>query len=181
LRLLWVGGDFERKGLDPMLDALAGISEVRPHLRVVGMPHDPGIFRRAQERVATLGLGNSVSFLGQVTDRNLEAMWAENDVYVQPSLHEGHGLALDEALVRGMPAVISDLPVFRQRLGPEDVLFSPPGDSATLREALTAVRPHEVRTRLAAAARARASTFPSWDDTLAAYETLVRSELERVP
>jgi glycosyltransferase involved in cell wall biosynthesis len=181
LRLFWLGGDFERKGLDTLLQAMAICKGTRPLLQIVGLPHDRSILEKAKRRADSLGLSGLVSFLGRLSEEDLEVTWGRNDVYVQPSLHEGHGSALDEALIRGMPAIVSDLPVFRQRLEEEDVIFVPKGDVGALARALEDARSISRREELAGRGHARARKFPSWEETFDAYETLIRSELDRIP
>ena len=56
--------------------------------------------------------------LGQVSDDELDALYRGALALVVPSLLEGYGLPLREALARGMPAVVSDLPVFGPELSP---------------------------------------------------------------
>jgi glycosyltransferase involved in cell wall biosynthesis/O-antigen ligase len=180
LRLLWVGGDFTRKGLDVLLEALHRIPEPRPIVTVVGQPLGEATMAQAEDTVGRLGLGSSVTFLGFVPPERLEPLWHDHDAYVLPSLHEGHGLALDEALVRGLPAVASDLPVFRERLRPDEALFVPRGDPAALARALVELRDESFRRQLSARGLARAQTYPRWEETLDRYEALLRAELETV-
>ncbi len=177
LRLLWIGGDFERKNLPGLLRALA--AGVPATLTVVGRPHDPGIAARARDQASSLGLAGRVRFLGAVPEEDMEGLWAGHDAFVLPSLHEGHGTALDEALIRGMPALASALPVFIERLAGDEVLWVPAGDENALTEALARLRDFATRSRLSAAGLRRAAGFPSWHDTLDGYEAVVREELAR--
>ena len=92
--------------------------------------------------------------LGRVSDAQLDGLYRGARALVMPSLLEGYGLPVREALARGTPAVLSDLPVF----GPEldsAVLRVAPGDEAALTAALLALeRENGLRARLAAAAPA---------------------------
>jgi glycosyltransferase involved in cell wall biosynthesis len=90
-----------------------------------------------------------VRLLGRVSDDELDALYRGALALVVPSLLEGYGLPLREALARGTPAVVSDLPVFGPELSPA-VLRVPPGDEAALTRALLELS--TVRERLAAAA-----------------------------
>ena len=83
-----------------------------------------------------------VELRGRVTDDELDALYRGALALVVPSLLEGYGLPLREALARGTPAVVSDLPVFGPELSPA-VLRIPPGDErrAHRRAARTARRP----------------------------------------
>ena len=93
-----------------------------------------------------------VQVLGQVSDDELDALYRGALALVAPSLLEGYGLPLREALARGVPAVVSDLPSFGAELSPA-VLRVPPGDRDALAAALLAIgRDRQLRDRLAAAA-----------------------------
>ena len=59
--------------------------------------------------------GEGVTVLGRVSDAELDALYRGALALVMPSLLEGYGLPVREALARGTPAVISDLPVFGSR------------------------------------------------------------------
>jgi glycosyltransferase involved in cell wall biosynthesis len=94
-----------------------------------------------------------VRLLGRVSDPDLDALYAGAVALVMPSLLEGYGLPVREALARGTPAVITDLPVFGPELD-DAVLRVPPGDEAALAEALLRIAGEDgLRRRLAGAAR----------------------------
>jgi glycosyltransferase involved in cell wall biosynthesis len=97
--------------------------------------------------------GPGVHLLGQVADDELDALYRGALALVVPSLLEGYGLPLREALARGVPAVVSDLPSFGAELSPA-VLRVPPGDADALSGALLRIAREEgLRDRLASAAR----------------------------
>ena len=94
-----------------------------------------------------------VRVLGQVSDDQLDALYRGALALVVPSLLEGYGLPLREALARGVPAVVSDLPSFGAELSP-GVIRVRPGDVDALASALVRIGSEEgLRDRLTAAAR----------------------------
>ena len=111
-----------------------------------------GLVFAGEGRLAGSLHGDGVSLLGRVSDGQLDVLYRGARALVMPSLLEGYGLPVREALARGTPAVVSDLPVF----GPEldaAVLRVTPGDEAALTAALLAIeREDGLRARLAAAA-----------------------------
>jgi glycosyltransferase involved in cell wall biosynthesis len=104
-------------------------------------------------RLAARVRGPGVRVVGQVSDDQLDALYRGALALVVPSLLEGYGLPLREALARGVPAVVSDLPSFGVELSPA-VLRVPPGDVDALSEALLRIGGEVgLRDRLASAAR----------------------------
>jgi UDP-glucose:(heptosyl)LPS alpha-1,3-glucosyltransferase len=106
LVLLSLGSGFATKGLDRTIDALAEIRREQPaqpvRLLVAGQDK-PGQFRR---QVKKLGLTDQVRFLGgrdDVVDLMLAA-----DLLVHPARAEAAGVVLLEALVMGLPVVVTD-------------------------------------------------------------------------
>jgi glycosyltransferase involved in cell wall biosynthesis len=136
LHILGVSRLTAQKRLDTLIDAL-GILRSRgidAHLRIAG----DGDRRPSLEQQAhALGLAPSVEFLGLRPQVELVSLYRECDIFVLPSVDEGLGLVLAEALLCGAPLVaarsggIPDI----VRDGETGLLF-PPGDPAALAAAL---------------------------------------------
>jgi glycosyltransferase-like protein len=145
--LLSVGGIEPRKGSDTLIRALAQLQDPReppPVLAVIG-GHSFQDHRPYRERVLAmvpglgLELGNDVVLAGTVPDEEVPAWYGAADVLAFPSVSEGWGLAVLEALAAGLPVIASDLPVFREYLRHgRDALLPPVGDADALAGALTA-------------------------------------------
>lgn len=169
--LLAVGELRPRKALDVLLDSLA-----RPELdgmRVVlaGPPGAAEASLRAQ--AARLGLASRVTFAGPVDDTALAELYRDATALCFPSVAEGFGLPVLEAMAAGAPVVASDLDVVREVAG-DAALLVPARDRDALAFALARVATDTaLRARLAAAGRARAATF-TWaataEATIAGYE-----------
>jgi glycosyltransferase involved in cell wall biosynthesis len=139
----------------------------------------PGVLAEAHRRAAARGLEAGLVFagegplraelerpgatvLGHVPDRVLEALYGHALALVCASRDEGFGFTPVEALARGTPAVVADLPVFAETLG-DGALRVPPGDADALAEALLRLeREAGLRERLAAAG-AEAVARLSWE------------------
>ncbi|MBA2496385.1 MAG: glycosyltransferase family 4 protein [Acidimicrobiia bacterium] len=157
--LLAVGEQMPRKGLDLVLEALAA-DPALPDLVHVG-PEASGTaeLRAAVER---LGLGHRVRFLGFVPGAELSRLVRDADALVYPSLAEGFGLPVLEAMAVGTPVVASDLPALREVAGDAAVLV-PAGDVGALATGIGQVLSDDaLRVRLRTAGPARAATF-TWD------------------
>ncbi|MHA6782440.1 MSMEG_0565 family glycosyltransferase [Pseudonocardia saturnea] len=140
--LLAVGGVEPRKGTHHLFEALGSLGGERPVLAVVGGHsfQDYTAYRDAAlASLPSLGLelGVDVVQLGTVDEAELGGWYAAADALAFPSVKEGWGLVVLEALSLGLPVVASDLPVFGEYLTDGvDALLPAVGDSPALAAAL---------------------------------------------
>ncbi|WP_448627749.1 MSMEG_0565 family glycosyltransferase [Geodermatophilus sp. URMC 64] len=185
--LLAVGGLEPRKGSDNLVRALAAVRRtgVDPVLAVLG-GHSFQDYRAYSDAVRAslpalgLELGRDVVEVGTVPDEDMPSWYRAADALAFPSVKEGFGLAVLEAMSAGLPVVTSDLPVFREYLVPgRDALLAPVGDVDALAGALLAVLTDEpLRASLAAAGHELVQRF-TWAASarrhLEVYASLVRA------
>ncbi|HPN80012.1 glycosyltransferase [Dokdonella sp.] len=107
LRLLAVGRLSHYKGHAVLFEALARLDDAS--LLVIGEGEEKS---RLQEQAERLGIGDRVSFAGEVDDAGLLAAYASADALVLPSLDrsEAFGIVLIEAMRAGLPVIASDIP-----------------------------------------------------------------------
>ncbi|MBP1620175.1 MAG: putative glycosyltransferase, partial [Acidobacteria bacterium] len=126
-------------------------------------------------RAAAMGLGGRVRCLGHVERGELAALFRGALLFLYPTLYEGFGLPVLEAMACGVPVVAGDIPAVREvagdaveRVNPRDVVAL----ANTVRRLLDQA---EHRRELAARGRARARLF-SWqraaDATLSVYRAV---------
>jgi glycosyltransferase involved in cell wall biosynthesis len=161
------------KNLLRLLDAFALIpSERRALLVLVG--HATRYEQQLREHAVRLELKDDVRFLNWVPDDELEGLYRASTCFVFPSLYEGFGLPVLEAMTRGVPVACSDRGALREVAGEAALLFDPeqPRAIATALERL--LTDASERERLSRAGRANAARF-SWAETarktLASYES----------
>jgi glycosyltransferase involved in cell wall biosynthesis len=107
---------------------------------------------------------SGASVLGHVPDAALDALYSRALAVVCASREEGFGFTPLEALSRGTPAIVADLPVFGETLG-EGALRVAPGDPDALADALLRIDADTaLRERLAAAGREAVGSL-SWERT----------------
>ena len=166
---LSVGGIEPRKGSDTLVRAFARLARERsdrPVLAVLG-GHSFQDHRWYRDAVLAelpglgLELGVDVLLVGTVDDEEMPLWYAAADVLAFPSVKEGFGLAVLEAMSAGTPVVTSDLPVFREYLvDGSDSLLVPVGDVHALARALSsAAEPGRLRDELIRNGRQVASRF----------------------
>ncbi len=187
--VLAVGGLEPRKGSDSLVRALSAVrrrSGLSPVLAVVG-GHSFQDYRAYHDAVLAelpslgLRLGRDVIEVGTVPDDDMPSWYRAADVLAFPSVKEGFGLAVLEAMSAGVPVVTSDLPVFREYLEPgRDALLVPVGDVDGLASALLAVLTDGLlRDRLAVAGHRLVQRF-TWAES-ARRHLAVYAALDRTP
>jgi glycosyltransferase involved in cell wall biosynthesis len=179
--LLAVGALVPRKGHDVLLRALARLPEDAGwRLRVVGPEPDEGPARAHAAALREAAAGEDrVELLGPRTGAALEEQWRWADLLVVPSWWETFGMVATEALVRGVPCVVSDGSGLVEAVGgdPEPpALLVPAGDEVALATALGrwlddgALR---ARLRSRAADRREELRGDGWESTAAAVAAAV--------
>jgi glycosyltransferase involved in cell wall biosynthesis len=158
--LLVVGTVEPRKNLDRLFAAYRGS----------GLTNDIDLVVVGRQGWGALPPG--VVLRSDLDDTQLDSLYRQAIAVVIPSLYEGFGLPVVEAMARGCPVVCSDIPVFREVTGGRATFFDPYSTDAmvtSLREVAEGVEP-------AADAREWASQF-TWDRTVQqcwdAYEVAV--------
>jgi glycosyltransferase involved in cell wall biosynthesis len=163
------------KNLPRLLEALALIpAERRPLLVIPGYRtwHEDEL----REQARTLGIEQDVRFLGWVSQAEIEGLYAASALFVFPSLYEGFGLPLLEAMQRGLPVASSNRTSLPEVAGDAALMFDPdkPEQIAGAMERLLAGGDEVERLRAAGHERARMFT---WEQTarltVATYERML--------
>ena len=177
--VLAVGTLEPRKNLTTLLQAFARLrrgGDVDPNLQLVLAGARGWLDEPIFETVRSLGLEQAVRFPGFIDDDDLPAVYSGAALFVFPSLHEGFGLPLLEAMACGVPVITSNVASMPEVAGDAAMLVDP-RDADGLASAIAQVlRDEALRERLRAAGLARAGQF-SWETaarrTLDAYASLV--------
>jgi glycosyltransferase involved in cell wall biosynthesis len=165
-----------------LLHALVEVVRVVPgaRLELAGSGESEAALRAL---AAKLGLREKVRFLGMVTDVNA-VMWGWDIFAYAATSQEGFGNAVAEALMAGLPAVVSDVAPLREVCGGAagNVVYVPASDSQAMAAALLALIPDLVeRRRLGAAGRSHALAELSANVFSARYAALLEAERRRPP
>jgi glycosyltransferase involved in cell wall biosynthesis len=146
------------KNWTSLIRAMALVPEdIRPRLVITGARGEDPL----RPLVDRLGLGAWVSLKGWVDDDELAGLQARARVMAMPTLAEGFGLPVLEAMASGLPVMASDLPVLRE-VGGDAALYFDPRSTRSIAEALQVVagQPHRME-QLSAAGLRQAAIF-SW-------------------
>ena len=165
------------KNLNRLLHAFARL----PEGPLLVLPGYPTPFEgRLAEAISRLGLRGRVRLLGWVSDPDLEGLYRAARCFVFPSLAEGFGLPVLEAMERGLPVACSNISSLPEVAGDAARYFDP-SDLDDIRRAIAELMTDEgLRSRLGDAGRERARAF-SWERAAAGtadvYERVWKSSL----
>jgi glycosyltransferase involved in cell wall biosynthesis len=168
LRLLFVGNCNRLKGLDYLIEALGSLQDVPLVLDVVGdETFEPRYYRRLVRQSRAPGVSGRVVFHGAKSHEELAYFYSRADIFTFPSLYEGFGIVLAEAMHAGLPIVAT-------RIGPtdeilregENALIVAVSDSAALAGAIRRLA-GDVLMRESFGRRSRelADSLPTWQQT----------------
>jgi glycosyltransferase involved in cell wall biosynthesis len=161
--LLSLSAKRPHKNLMALIDALARIdAEGRPLLVLPGYAtwHEGEL----RDRARAAGVERDIRFLGWVGGAELEGLWSLADAFVFPSLYEGFGLPVLEAMARGVPVASSDASSLPEVAGDAALLFDP-RDPAAIASAITRLLDDtQLRERLSRRGLQRAQEF-TWQRT----------------
>ncbi len=171
-QLLCVASVTPRKGQHRLVEALATAPDLPWSCVCVGsLTQDPEYVAGVQELITAHGLGDRFRLVGPRSGAALDASYAAADLMVLASYAETYGMAVTEALARGIPVLATDvggLPeaVGRAPDGGVPGILVPPEDPAALAAELRGwFGEADVRRRLKAAARGRRAALDGWATT----------------
>ena len=164
-RLLTVGAIIPRKGHDVLIEALRLIRALPFTARIVGNQNRaPATTDALRVAIARAGLTPRVVLTGEVED--IDAEYANADIFVLPSRYEGYGMVFGEALAHGLPIVATDAGAIPGVVPADTGILVSPDDpaalAAALRDLITAPARYEI---CAIAARNAGQRLPRWSET----------------
>ncbi len=164
LRLLSVGALVPRKGQDVLLSAMAGLTDLPWSLTIVGNTNrDRQHLGRIRQILDRNQLRERACLVGELSQDDLDELWQTTDLFVSASRHEGYGMAVAEAIARGIPVVTTRAGAVGEWISPDAALVVPNGDVQRLCRAIRSVMENCVlRQNLRAGALAQRKSLPEW-------------------
>jgi glycosyltransferase involved in cell wall biosynthesis len=161
--LLSLSAKRPHKNLARLIGALARLPrERRPVLVLPGYPtpHE----QELRSLASTLGVAEDVRFLGWISGAEIEGLWAVAEAFVFPSLYEGFGLPVLEAMARGVPVACSDASSLPEIAGDAALLFDPLDEPALTASVARLLDDRSLRAALVARGHERVREF-TWERT----------------
>ena len=141
-----------------------------------------GAWEKGQDTIAgvtaDLGLEKDVIMLGWIPFADMPAIYRNAELFVYPTLHEGFGLPILEAMASGVPVVCSRIEPLIEIAGSAALLVDPYDQSAIAEGILSVLRDRTLRMGLIEAGILRAKTF-SWERTATDTLALLNDTLSR--
>jgi glycosyltransferase involved in cell wall biosynthesis len=177
LMLLAVGSIVPRKAFDVLVHALASVKSRDWQIAIVG-PTDRSVqaFTTLQTAIEDTGLGPHIALTGAVGQEQLDRFYDASDLFVMPSLYEGYGMVLAEAMARGLPIVCTTGGAAAATVPDAAAIKVPPGDALALGSAIRRVLDDAaLRCRMSDAAWAAGQKLPRWEDTARTIADVIRN------
>jgi len=173
--LLLVGNDWKKKGLTPLLKAVAANRDFPLRLLVVGRDNRAPFL----EQIRLLDLGNRVSFLGPSPD--IMHFYAAADAYTGPSLHDSFALPPIEAMAAGLPVITSAMNGGSQIIteGVDGFVLKDPEDNARLAELIRSLCESRELCRSVGENAARTAQSYTWERNASETFDFLRRALQR--
>ena len=184
--VLYLGTRERRKNLPGLIEIFSHLASEEPELdlliagarpwREARKVHGVGAWtgRELETLIDRLGLTSRVHVLGRVTEERLGALFGSARCLLFPSLYEGFGLPVLEAMAHGCPVVTSNRTALPEVVGDAGLVHDPDDAVGFADAALRLIRDTDLRERLVGAGRARARQF-SWGSTAALTLAVYRS------
>lgn len=151
---LSIGGIEARKNTLGILDAFRQLRAVKPDAQLVIaggvslLDHQDYRSEFQSHLRALRSDAAAVHIIGAVSDDDMPNLYRLADALVFPSLKEGFGLVVLEAMASGVPAIVPSIAPFTEYLGSEDALWCDPRHSASIAEAMALALVPQIRERL---------------------------------
>ncbi len=182
-RLLCVASVTPRKGQDVLVRALARLRALPWVCICAGsLTRDPTYARLVRQNVTDAELTERIRFMDECDPETLADLYDSSSVFVLASRYEGYGMALSDALARGLPIVSTTGGAIPHTVPPDTGILVPPGDDEALANAVASLLAEEPagatdlttvgcrrRSRLARAARQHAGNLPDWEAAVVAF------------
>ena len=159
--ILHVGTLQPRKNIPILLDAFARLPFPDLHLVLVG--GKGWFFDEIFARVEALGLGKRVIFSGYVPDEALPFWYNAATLFVLPSLYEGFGLPVTEAMACGTPVIAANVSSLPEAVGKAGLLFAPKAVDELVEKIMAVLQNRDLALDMSQRGVQQATTF-SWQE-----------------
>jgi len=179
--ILNVGGIHERKNIPRLIQAFAelvnGPNKYPGKLLITGSasgaPYQVRMRKICDQAVKEAGMSERIIFTGFISDEELDSLFALASLLIYPSLYEGFGIPILEAMQVGTPVITSNITGTREVAQDAAILIDPYNVDEMTGQMSRLLGDNQLRAELSKKGKARASSY-SWDRTAEKYLELYR-------
>lgn len=172
--ILSLGSYTPRKGHPVLLRALARLFDLDWHLTIAGNEHTSPHAHEIAALAEQLGITRRVTLLGPQQDDALTQLWQSADLFALATEYEGYGMAIAEALKRGLPVAITKGGAAAKLVPPEAGAVCEVNDVTTYSKALRRmIFDTALRAQMAQAALTAGAALPSWSTQAHAFADVI--------
>lgn len=176
--VLYIASSLPHKNYERLLEAFSIVKKKQAGLKLVLIGARDYGREAIRKKIDELSLSNDVVFLGWLPFEDIPAIYSAADVFVFPSLHEGFGIPVLEAMACGVPVVCSGIEPLDEVAGDAAMLVDPYDSSSIAGGIGEVLEDREIRGRLVEKGLERASAF-TWEKTAAATLKAVSETIEK--
>jgi glycosyltransferase involved in cell wall biosynthesis len=162
--ILYVGTIEPRKNLTSLLEAYQALKNQGTECKVVIVGKKGWLYEGFFRRLRDLGLEDAVIFPGFVPDEDLSAFYSAAKLFVYPSLYEGFGLPVVEAMACGAPVITSDTSSLPEVAGDAALLVEPTSVEALVAAMRGVLDNTALRAKMRTRGLEQAARF-TWEET----------------
>jgi glycosyltransferase involved in cell wall biosynthesis len=177
-KIISVGHCIPRKGLIYLIEAFAKIEKRGFTLHIIGKTDkDKTYYQMVKNRIEELGLSQSVFLHHRLDQEELNHLYSSAELFVLPSLKEGFGIVLLEAMYYGLPIITTNICAMPELVKDgENGLLVPAADSQALAEAMSKlIENSDLRKQMGERGRIQVTNSYQWEKTGAKVLSIVQS------
>lgn len=165
--ILYVGMNRPRKNLKALIEAFHKV-QYKTNLNLVICGNEDNRFYDIKKDISNRGLTNKVIFTGYVSDDELNQLYVQSEFFIFPSLYEGFGFPVLEAMAKGIPVACSNNSSLPEIVGDAAVLFDPHNIDNIAESILKITNNAELQLKLRYLGPKQASKF-TWKDSVLSH------------
>jgi glycosyltransferase involved in cell wall biosynthesis len=178
--ILNVGGIHERKNIIRLIQAYAGLVKDFDYTgnlvitgKASGHPYQEEMRDRCNTAVKENGVQDKVIFTEFITEKELDSFFRMADLLIYPSLYEGFGIPVLEAMLVDTPVITSTVSALPEIAGNAALLVDPSNEKEMLAAMIKLMQSEKMRRELSVKGKERAQSF-TWDRNAEMYMDLYR-------
>jgi glycosyltransferase involved in cell wall biosynthesis len=173
--ILNVGGIHERKNIIRLVRSFAKLVQIEGYAgnliitgSVSGAPYQEKMKKMCDATITEVGMENRIVFTGFVSEKELDILLRTADIFVYPSLYEGFGIPILEAMKLGAPVITSNVTAMPEVAGDAAILVDPYSVEEMVSAISRLLHDRVLRSELITKGKERSAGY-SWDSTCRQY------------